>query len=132
MRLSDVQGERTFDVIAEIIEPIANIATDKECANLFKAEQLPDGMSPTNFAIVKIKKYLPRMLKQHKSDIITILAAIKGETSEAYTKNLNLLVLMKDATELLNDESFGMLFTSAQSLSEKKPSGFAQENTKES
>ena len=27
MRLSDIKGERVFDVIADIIDPIANIAT---------------------------------------------------------------------------------------------------------
>ena len=45
MRLSDIKGERTLDVIAEIIEPIANIAEDEAAAELFRREKPPEGMS---------------------------------------------------------------------------------------
>ena len=44
MRLSNVKGERTFDVIAELIDPIYNIAMDPEAAAMFKREKLPEGM----------------------------------------------------------------------------------------
>lgn len=30
MKLSDVKGDRVIDVIADVIEPISNIAQDKE------------------------------------------------------------------------------------------------------
>ena len=38
MKLSDVKGERTIEVIAEIIDPIANIAEDEEASAMFKRE----------------------------------------------------------------------------------------------
>ena len=44
MRLSDVRGERTLDVIADLIGPIAEIASDEEAAALFRREKVPEGV----------------------------------------------------------------------------------------
>lgn len=126
MKLSDIQGERVFDVIADIIDPIANIAEDDTASALFKREKLPEGMTVKQFATQRARKALPALLKCHKGDIIAILASIEGVSAESYKGALNLVKLMRDATELLNDEAFGVLFTSAQS---KTSSGSAQEST---
>ena len=124
MRLSDIQGERVFDVIADIIDPIANIAEDEQA--LFKRDKLPEGMTAKEFVTQRARKALPALLKGHKGDIIAILASIEGVSAESYKGALNLVKLMRDATELLTDEAFGALFLSAQS---GKSSGSAQENT---
>lgn len=126
MRLSDIQGERVFDVIADIIDPIANIAEDDAASALFKREKLPEGMTAKEFMTHRVRKALPALLKGHKGDIIAILAAIEGVSAERYKGALNLVKLMQDATELLTDEAFSALFLSAQS---GKSSGSAQENT---
>ena len=126
MRLSDIQGERVFDVIADIIDPIANIAEDKQASAMFRREKLPEGMTVNQFATQRARKALPALLKGHKDDIISILAAIEGVSTDAYKGALNLVKLMRDATELLTDEAFGALFLSAQS---ENSSGSAQENT---
>ena len=55
MKLSDIKGERTLDVIAEVIEPIANIAEDEKTAALFKREKLPEGENATTFLLKRIK-----------------------------------------------------------------------------
>lgn len=125
MKLSDIQGERVFDVIADIVDPIANIAQDECAASLFKRERLPEGMTAKGFMTQRVRDALPALLKGHKSDIIAILAAIEGVSAESYKGTLNLVKLMRDATELLTDEAFGVLFTSAQS---ETSSGSAQEN----
>ena len=57
---------------------------------------------------------------------IAILAAIEGVSEEQYKRELTLVKLMQDATELLSDEAFSVLFISAQSGT---TSGSAQENT---
>ena len=31
MKLSDIKGDRVLDVIADIIDPIANMVQDKDC-----------------------------------------------------------------------------------------------------
>lgn len=130
MRLSDVKGDRTLDVIADIIEPIANIAEDDDAAALFKREKLPEGITAKMFLIRRAKKAVPALLKGHKDDIITILATIEGVEPKTYKGSLNLVKLVKDCVDLLTDEAFGALFISAQSAEEGNSSGSAQENTK--
>ena len=129
MRLSDIQGERVFDVIADIIDPIANIAEDDAASALFKREKLPNGMTAKSFLLERARKAVPALLKGHKSDIITVLATIEGVSSDDYRASLTLAKLMQDTAELLTDEAFGELFISAQSGTS---SGSAQENTVES
>lgn len=126
MKLSDIQGERVFDVIADIIDPIANIAEDEKASGMFRREKLPDGMTAKAFLIKRARKSLPALFKGHKGDIIAILSAIGGVSEEQYKSELTPIKLMQDATELLSDEAFGVLFISAQS---GKSSGSAQGNT---
>ena len=125
MRLSDIKGDRTLEVIAEIIAPIANIAEDEEASAMFKREKLPDGMTAKKFLMKRVRKSLPVLLKGHKEDIILILSAIDGSDPMEYSRTLNLVKLVKDCTDLLTDEVFMQLFISAQS---ENSSGSAQES----
>lgn len=126
MKLSDIQGERVFDVIADIIDPIANIAEDEKASAMFRREKLPDGMTAKQFVTQRARKALPALLKGHKGDIIAILAAIEGVSADAYKGTLNLVKLTRDTAELLTDNAFTALFISAQS---ENSSGSARENT---
>lgn len=128
MRLSDIKGERTLEVIAEVIDPICNIAEDSEAMALFRREKLPDGMGAKAFLLQRVRKSIPALLKRHKGDIIAILSAIEGVSPEEYSDALNLAKLFRDATDLLTDEAFADLFISAQA---EKSSGSAPENTEE-
>ena len=125
MRLSDIKGDRTLEVIAEIIDPIANIEEDEEASAMFKREKLPDGMTAKKFLMKRVRKSLPVLLKGHKADIIAILSSIEGVSTEEYAGALNLVKLVKDCTDLLTDEAFMELFISAQS---ENNSGSAQES----
>lgn len=131
MKLSNISGERVFDVIADIIEPISNIAEDKAASALFRREQLPDGMTPKQFVAEKAKKSGPVLLRNHKSDLIAILASIGGVTAHEYTETLNLAKLMADVIELMTDDAFTGLFTSAQTETEGQSSSSAQENIRD-
>ena len=128
MRLSDIKGDRVFDVIADIIDPIANIASDETASALFKREKLPEGMTAKSFLLKRARKAVPALLKGHKSDIITVLSTIEGASADDYRASLTLAKLMKDMAELMTDEAFGELFISAQSGTS---SGSAQENIEE-
>lgn len=128
MRLSDIKGERTLDVIADVIDPIANIAEDSEAAALFKREKAPEGKSPRAFLIERLKKSVPKLMKSHKKDIITILSTIEGVSEKEYTENLDLVKLTKDAIDLITDKAFIELFISAQT---ENSSGSAREDTTE-
>lgn len=125
MKLSEIKGARTFDVIADIIEPIANIAEDS--GELFKREKAPEGVDPRSIILKRLKANVPKLLKTHKADMIAIMAAIEGVSAAEYEASLNLAKLTKDCTELLTDEAFIALFTSAQT---ENSSGSARETSK--
>lgn len=129
MKLSDVKGERVFDVLADIIDPIANIAEDEQAAALFKKAKLPESMAPGKFLLERARKAVPALLRGHKGDIIAILAAIEGVEPETYKGTLNMFRLFKDCTSLLSDEAFSELFISAQRTG--GTSGAAQETITE-
>lgn len=126
MRLSDVKGERTLDVIADIIDPICNIAEDESASAIFKRKKLPEGTTAKKFLLQRAKKSLPVLLKNHKGDLIAIFAAIEGVSPGEYAESLNLVKLTKDFIDLITDDAFSTLFISAQS---GKPSGSAPEST---
>lgn len=107
MKLSDIKGDRTLDVIADLIDPIAHIAQDKDVAEmLFKRKAVPEGMNVHEFFAERMRKGIPALLRGHKRDIIAILAAIEGVTPEEYADALNLAKLFTDTVELLTDEAF--------------------------
>ena len=117
MKLSDVKGERTLDVIADLIEPITNIAQDKDAAAVFKPQAVPDGMDSKAFFTSRIREHMPALLKAHKDDVVKILATIEGVDAGAYAESLNLVKIIKDFTELITDEAFiGFLSSSASEM----------------
>lgn len=126
MKLSEIKGERVFDVIADIIEPIAIIAENPSAKEFFEKRKPPEGMNAREFVMQRIKKTLPELLKSNKHELLAIFAAINGESAEEYAKHFDLLRMMRDCTDLLTDDAFISLFISAQN---EKSFGSAQENT---
>nr|DAG17641.1 MAG TPA: hypothetical protein [Caudoviricetes sp.] len=106
MKLSDIKGDRVLDVIADIIDPIANMVQDKDVAAMFKREAVPEGMKARDFFAKRMRKGLPVLLKGHKADIIAIMAAIEGVTPEQYAESLDLPKLFTDVIELMTDDVF--------------------------
>lgn len=106
MKLSDVRGERTLDVIADLIGPIAEIASDEEVVALFRREKVPEGVEPRDFFVKRVRKAAPVLLKGHKQQVIQILAAIEGTDPEEYAESLNLAKLLRDLVDLMTDEEF--------------------------
>lgn len=128
MRLSDVKGERTFDVIADVIEPIANIADNPNAAELFTRRQLPEGMTPRKFIMERITKHAPVLLREHKQDLVKIFSTIEGISEDEYKEKLNLVNLITGLFQLMTDEVFNTFFISAGTTGEAS-SGDATENT---
>lgn len=105
MRLSEIRGERVFDVIADIIEPACNIVQDKEAAAIFdRTEKQPDDMTTSEYVMSKIKRSMPKLMRTHKDDLIAILAAVNGVDKDEYRDNLTMPTLLKGVYEILTDE----------------------------
>lgn len=106
MKLSDIKGDRVLDVIADIIDPIANMAQDKDVAAMFERKAVPEGMEAREFFAERMRKGMPVLLKGHKADIIAIMAAIDGVTPEQYAESLDFPKLFGDVMELVTDNAF--------------------------
>lgn len=128
MRLSEIKGERVFDVIADLIEPVARIAEDKEAAKLFRREKLSKGETAMGALLKRIRTSVPLLLRNHKMELIEIMAALEGVPKEAYAEALSVPKLIADIFGLLNDNELLSLFGLAQTT-EEPSSGAAQGNT---
>lgn len=129
MKLSEIKGERIFDVIADCIEPMAKISSDPETQKMLKRETVPEGTDKTAYAMQRLQEGLPALLRNHKEDIIEILAVVEGVTPTEYEKELNLSKLLSDTTDLINDKDFMALFLSVLPRTGKTSSGSAKQAT---
>lgn len=109
-KLSEIKGERSFDVVAEIVEPVMNIAEDVDAAELFGRKALPNGTSVKEFVIGRIKRAMPVLLKNHKADIIKICAAIEGISEAEYAEAVTPEKVIVDMSELISDAVFNAFF----------------------
>lgn len=131
MKFSAIKGERALDVICELIEPIANIATDDDAADYFHRVELPEGEDAYKFTYKRLQKSYPALLGRHKADIIHIMATIDGVEDREYIETLDTRKLLASLGELLTDPVFRGFFISARSGNVNTSSVSAQENTGE-
>lgn len=96
MGLSDIKGERVLEVIADLVEPLANIAGDERVFALF--DQSGDDL-PT-----KAKKALPVLLKEHKDDLIAVLSTVKGVSAKEYAESMTFSSVLGDVYAIITDE----------------------------
>lgn len=122
MRLSDYKGEEALDVLADIIEPLSNIITDDDIQRMAKEKDTPV------LAMVK------PAIKNHKKDLIAILARLENLPVEEYEETMTLITLPKQVLELLNDPEVQSLFQSQgeSEMISSASSSSAMENTEAS
>ena len=94
-KFTDIKGEESLDVLAEILVPITVIANDEEVKKGFE----------TNVAMCA-----SIALKNHKKEVIDILAAIDGRDREEMLKDLDLLTLPTVLIEILSEPAVQNLF----------------------
>lgn len=100
MKLSDIKGERTLEVVANIVEPLTCIATDEEVRAALA------GCTDKAKAVKGIGKVAATVAKKHGDEAIEILAAIEGVEPEEYAASLSLGKLIRDILDLMSDEEF--------------------------
>lgn len=129
MKLSDIKGDRVLDVIADIIDPIANIAQDKDVAAMFERKAVPEGMGARDFFAKRMRKGMPILLKNHKADIIAVMAAIEGVTPGQYAASLDLPKLFTDVMELVTDDALLDFLSSSGTGKDADAPGAASESS---
>ena len=111
MKLSEYQGEAALDILADLIEPVGEIMTDKEIGEVFKKNRL---------------KAIALAIKNHKKAVIQIMATMDGVPVEEY--KCNVLTLPVKILEILNDPALVQLFTYQGQTGGAKSSGSVSEN----
>lgn len=94
MKLSDYKGEEALDLIVEILEPITKIMSDKEIAEAYQ--------KVSKLEAIKIA------IKNHKKEVIEILAILDGANPAEY--EINIFTLPIKILEILNDPELIKLF----------------------
>lgn len=129
MKISDIKGDRCLEVVADLIDPISSMAQDKDVVQLFKPAKVPEGESPRAFFSERMRKGLPALLRNHRPEIVQIMAALEGVTPSEYRKSLTMPKLISDVFEVLTDESITS-FLSSHTMTETS-SGGALETTED-
>lgn len=113
MKLSDYKDEAALDLLAELIEPGAEIMGDQTVVDAAK-----DGNMARVASIA---------IKRHKKAVLRVLAALEGVPAEEY--HCNVFSLPAKLVELFNDPDIAQLFTFAGQTEEQTASGSLTENT---
>ena len=114
MNISEVRGAEAVDLLADLVGPIGEIATDAEIGELRKKENIP------------VFRFVGIAIKKHKEAVIEILAALNGVPAEDYHENV--FGIVKQLTALLSNEEIQSFFGLSEQKEEKTSSGSATEN----
>ena len=106
MKLSEIKGEAALDLLVDIIDPASKIMSDPDIKKLVGAKN--------KSAIIKT------LIKNHKPEIIEILAIIDGVPVEEY--EVNVFTLPLKLLELLNDPELVSFFTSQEWMEDQTSS----------
>ena len=94
-KISEIQDGDAIDLLADILEPMAELFSKDEVMQAIRAEE-------SRLHIAKV------LLKSGKEEIIEILAALKGVPKEEY--HANLVAMLADLMELINDKELMSFF----------------------
>ena len=116
MKLSELTGERAVEVIADLIEPVANIAKDRKNLQLFRNTRRA-GETDQECGMRELTEKIPNLLRTHRDDVLAILCAVNGSKPE----DLSVVDIIRGALELSNDQDFLSLFIYAVGTKEETP-----------
>lgn len=115
MKLSQIKGADAVDVLARIIQPIANIALDKstmQALQLSVANRADlDDDALRELAVNRLKSAIPALLIAHRDDVIEIIAAINQQDVDEYTDGLTFAKLLADVMDVLTDQELMSFFS---------------------
>lgn len=104
MKLSELKGQDAIDAIADVIEPLSAIATDKRLRADFKK------VADSDDRVAALGKVLPKAIKTHKTDVIKVLASVNRKTVKEYEAEATVPRIMADAFDVLTDEELFAFF----------------------
>lgn len=112
-------GEQKLDLCADIADPYFAILTDPEIQKLQKKG-------------APVTAYLKPALKNHKKEVVEILARLqseKGVTPEEYLDGVGAMAITVEFMQFLTIPEFNALFNSQGQTTDKTSTGSATEST---
>ena len=116
MKLREYKGEEALDVLADLIDPITEICQDTDMIQMLQDNG-------------KVSNACKMLLKNHKKQVIEIMAAIDRKDPDEY--QINVFTLPMKLLDILNDPDVQKLFTSQGQQRDAKFFGSALEKEKE-
>ena len=113
MRWDELKNEQAIEALADIFDPITEIASDEEIKKAARSDN----------KVMTVKL----ILKNHSKSVLEIMAAFEGVPVEEY--ECNVLTLPVKLIELFNRPEFTFLFPSQGQKMEETSFGSASENT---
>lgn len=110
-------NEEQLELFADLLEPAAEIISDKEVAEILRGKGKP-------VTAVKLA------IKNHKSAVISLLAALDGTDADSYKVPSPAVLTMKLLT-FLNSDELKDLFISQPQKTDAGSSGAATESTED-
>lgn len=112
MKLSDIKGEQALNAMADLIDPVSEIAQNKILVGLIRGKNYAEA--------VKLG------LKKHQKAILTILAILNQQDVETYEPSL--AEIPKMLLDLFNDKELLDLFSSQAEQTNETSSSSAMVN----
>lgn len=116
MKLSELSTDRACSVLCALTPYLNNIAVDDKLLDILKATIDKDEKDVTYADIIvagtqKLNQLVPLLLRNHKDDVLGILAAI-NDTSAAEIKKQNIIKTMTQIKDAIKDEELIAFFKS--------------------
>jgi len=131
MRLRDINNDKAMDILCDLTVPLATIGEDKELIKaMLKRITVGDKTSEEEKkalgfmqTVKNCKVLIPKLLKEHRSEVYEILSIINEKDIEEIRKQ-NPIMTINQIKELFQDEEL-ISFFSSQVKSEKEPSSIS-------
>lgn len=117
-KLSEIKNEEALDVLADLLNPIAELSKDEGLKKVYSDKENGGKLPAVQYAI-----------KNHKKAVLEILAILDGENPETY--EVNMIQIPIKVMELLNDEDMLGFFQSQGLIVSDASSGSVTENIEE-
>lgn len=116
MKITDFKNEEALDLLSDILEPTAKIIGDPKLSLAVKNKA-------NKITVIRLA------IKNHKPEVIEILARLNGKKPEEYS--CNIITITAGLMDLLNDEELMDFFVSQAQTKDVEPSTFVTANTGE-
>ena len=115
MKLREIKNERAIELLADMFDPIMEIASDDKVVSAARSDN--------KILMVKV------ILKEHSRAVFELMAMTEGVPVEDY--ECNVMTLPAKLVELFNQPEFEFLFQSQGQKTENTSFGSATENTED-